>query len=206
MDNACSFRSAEMRRFMDRWGVRPYYRAAFRPGGNGIVERSHRTIKAMAERAGTSPVEAAYWYNMVPRDGQKEESVPQRSVFTYEWQLGGRDATGEVEQVKNVVQVGDEVWVKPGEARCTTQWKTGRVTGITSANNVDVDGMPRHVLDIRPIVRREQKEGEKERENEEADRERIVDEEEREMPVERRRYPLRTRKVPARLEDHDCDH
>ena len=70
MDNACAFRADEMQRLLDRWGVKAYYRAAYRPGGNGIVERSHRTIKAMAERSGTSPVEAAYWYNMVPREGQ----------------------------------------------------------------------------------------------------------------------------------------
>ena len=28
----------------------------------------------------------------------------------------------------------------------------GRVTGITSAQNIMVDGMPRHVKDLRPIV------------------------------------------------------
>ncbi len=72
MDNACAFRAEEMQRLLDRWGVRAYYRAAYRPGGNGIVERSHRAIKAMAERSGTSPVEAAYRYNMVQREGQRE--------------------------------------------------------------------------------------------------------------------------------------
>ena len=126
------------------------------PGGRGILERSHRTIKAMVERSGTSPVEAAYWYNMVPREGQREGSVPQRSVYTYEWQLGGKEIVEAAEEVRSAVQVGDEVWVKPGGARCTTQWKTGRVTGVTSASNVEVDGMPRHILDIRPIVRSEE--------------------------------------------------
>ena len=52
--------------------MRAYYQAAYRPGSNGIVERSHCTIKAMAERSGTRPVEAAYWYNIVPREGQRE--------------------------------------------------------------------------------------------------------------------------------------
>lgn len=50
------------------------------------------------------------------------------------------------------VKVGDEVWVKPPDANCTTRWKKGFVTGINSANNVSVDGMPRHILDLRRVV------------------------------------------------------
>ena len=49
-------------------------------------------------------------------------------------------------------RLGDEVWVKPPDARCTSHWKKGVVTGINSNNNVSVDGMPRHVLDIRHVV------------------------------------------------------
>ena len=210
MDNACAFRAEEMQQLLDRWGVRAYYRAAYRPGGNGIVERSHRTIKAMAERARTSPVEAAYWYNMVPREGQREGSVPQSSVYTYGWRLGGKKDVDAAEEVRSAVQVGDEVWVKPGGARCTTQWRAGRVTGVTSANNVEVDGMPRHILDIRPIVRREE-----ETQGEEGlvqgdqlveeDREDAVEEESEVRPEGERRYPLRTRAVPVRLQDYVCD-
>ena len=51
------------------------------------------------------------------------------------------------------VHEGDTVWVKPPGARCTSRWQTGRVTGVTSTNNVDVDGVPRHVLDIRRVFR-----------------------------------------------------
>jgi hypothetical protein len=42
------------------------------------------------------------------------------------------------------------VFVKPPNARCTTSWKIGIVTGVTSTNNVAVDGVPRHVSDVRP--------------------------------------------------------
>ena len=52
MDNALAFRSQEMLQLMEKWGVRPFYRATYGAGGNGIVERSHRTIKTMAERSG----------------------------------------------------------------------------------------------------------------------------------------------------------
>ena len=87
MDNALAFRSQEMEELLAKWGVRPCFRAAFRASGNGIVERNHRTIKAMAERSGKSPIEAVYWYNMAPRSGQKDDTVPQRSIFAYEWRL-----------------------------------------------------------------------------------------------------------------------
>ena len=56
MDNALAFRSQDMLQLMEKWGVRPFYRAAYRAGGNGIIERSHRTIKTMAERSGKSPI------------------------------------------------------------------------------------------------------------------------------------------------------
>ena len=70
MDNSTVFRSLAMTAFMERWKVRSFFRAAYRPSGNGIVERHHRTIKAMAERGSISPLEATFWYNMSPRSGQ----------------------------------------------------------------------------------------------------------------------------------------
>ena len=57
------------------------------------------------------------------------------------------------EQVEEVseceLKVGDEVWVKPADARCTSRWQEGTVTHVNSENNVEVDGMARHVLDVR---------------------------------------------------------
>ena len=45
--------------------------------------------------------------------------------------------------------VGDEVWVKPAVPSCTRQWSLGKLTGIVSKHVVCVDGMPRHVRDVR---------------------------------------------------------
>ena len=81
MDNALAFRSQEMLQLMEKWGVRPFYRAAYRAGGNGIVERSHRTIKTMAERSGPSK----QWQ----RDLAKAQSM---QFFGTMW-LQGRTAT-----------------------------------------------------------------------------------------------------------------
>ena len=43
------------------------------------------------------------------------------------------------------------MWVKPPDVKCTSVWARGNVTAINSANNLEVDGMPRHVLDLRPV-------------------------------------------------------
>ena len=121
MDNARAFQSDEMKQLLGKWGVLPYYRVAHRANGNGIVERSHRTIKAMAERTGKSPIEAVYYYNVSPRSGQKPETVPQKSLFKYEWRLPGEVARIDHSKEEARVQIGEEVWVKPGNARCTPE-------------------------------------------------------------------------------------
>ena len=114
-DNVLPFRSQEMLQLMEKWGVRPFYRAAYRAGGNGIVERSHRTIKTMAERSGKSPIDAVFWYNVVPRYGQQPASVPQKSVATYEWRLPVMSAPpAEGDCGDGRVQIGEEVWCGRG--------------------------------------------------------------------------------------------
>ena len=85
------------------------------------MERHHRTVKAIAERGGRSPEEATFWYNMVPKVGQRDDTVPHRSVFNYEWR-NPRDTSQEIDdQGPAKIQIGEEVWVKPPNARCTTQ-------------------------------------------------------------------------------------
>ena len=97
-------------------------------------------------------MEAVFWYNKSPRAGQAENSVPQRAVFRYEW----RHPTVQLElkdhDKETTVEVGEEVWVKPVNARCTALWQKGIVTAIISRNNVSVDGIPRRILDVRRVV------------------------------------------------------
>ena len=42
--------------------------------------------------------------------------------------------------------------MRPGGACCTTCWGRGIVTSVNSAKNIEVDGVPRHILDVRPVV------------------------------------------------------
>ena len=41
--------------------------------------------------------------------------------------------------------------VKHEDVRCTTHWRTGTITHIHSSRKVDVDRMPRHIRDVRPL-------------------------------------------------------
>ena len=72
-------------------------------------------------------------------------------VYNYEWGhpevVAGNDAT-----VETRVDISQEVWVKPPSARFTSKWDKGFVTGVNSANNIEVDYVPRHILDVRPVV------------------------------------------------------
>ena len=76
LDNATVFRSELFVTFLEGWNVQPYYRAAYRPSGNGIVERNHRTIKTLAERGQVSPMEAVFYFNSAPRYRQDEDTIP----------------------------------------------------------------------------------------------------------------------------------
>ena len=49
-------------------------------------------------------------------------------------------------------KVGDEVYVKPRTVTCTTRWPRGRVTSITDRGAIEVDGVHRHVADLRPVI------------------------------------------------------
>ena len=151
MDNSTAFRSKCVEDVCSGWGVRRRYRAAYRPSGNGIVERHHRTIKARSVRTGADPLQVVFWYNLAAKDGLKGESAPCSNVFRYQWRHPLAPPVSE-EESESRFQVGDRVWVKPPAGLCTSRWTEGRVTGVTSGNNVSVNGMPRHVLDLRKIV------------------------------------------------------
>ena len=113
-------------------------------------------MKSIAERGGIDPRMAVFWYNSTPRQGQNVESVPHLAIYRYEW----RHPDSVVEPLNlgqpASIRIGDEVWVKPPDKRCTSLWKKGVVTNINSSNNVSVDNMPRHILDIRRVIDEEQ--------------------------------------------------
>lgn len=152
-DNGTVFKSEKFKSLCEEWGVKIEYRAAYRPAGNGIAERMHRTIKRTIERSRISPIRAVYFYNITPKEGQKENTVPMRGIFAYEDEENDERAKKEQdeENVHYKFRTGEEVWVKPGIGNCTDHWRKKKITRILSKNKVEVDGMARHVLDVRKV-------------------------------------------------------
>ena len=149
LDNAPSFKSGSFVNVCKEWGVKVIYRCAFRPNCNGIIERHHRTIKRSASRCSGDILNIVFWYNFSPLNPTDPSTAPSQAIHRYQWrfpEMTRSDANG-VSQYK----AGDSVYVKPGGARCTTRWKQAKVTRVTPEGAIEVEGVHRHVGDIRHV-------------------------------------------------------
>ena len=82
-DNDPAFRSRRFEAFMVLWGVRLRFRCAYVPSGNGVAERSHRTVKTIAARKGCTIAEAVFLYNLTPLDDSNAETAPANRLYQY---------------------------------------------------------------------------------------------------------------------------
>lgn len=201
MDNSTAFRSFRVAELCREWNVNRRFRAAYRPEGNSIVERSHRTIKRMAARSDASPLKMVFWYNLAAKDGLDGDTAPCQMVHGYSWRhpevVRARDEREEL--IDHPYRVGDGVLVKPPDGRCSSHWSRGRVSRLVSANNVEVDGVPRHVLDIRRLfVEEDDDDDDGEAGATDAPHEQAPPE----MPHELRR-PTRARRPPVWHQDYE---
>ena len=152
-DNATIFRSPRFEEFISKWGCSLRFRCAYVPEGNSIVERVHRSIKRIAARTQCDVREAVYLYNITPLDDVNEITAPINAVHQYSARIKGVDEIEKQDTGSNDrYKVGDEVWVKGPQNRCYKRFRCGRVTKLISPQAVEVDGMPRHVKDIRHRV------------------------------------------------------
>ena len=167
LDNDPAFRSRRFEAFAAEWDVQLRYRCAYVPSGNGIAERVHRTVKTVASRKGCSISEAVYLYNSSPKDGEKDASTPSNQLYRYVQKaklLHSRtseqqpDPTTDGSPRRAAYDVGDAVWIRPVEARCHTKYDKGVVTRKISEQAVEVNGMPRHVRDLRHRLQAEHRE------------------------------------------------
>ena len=72
-------------------------------------------------------------------------TAPANMVYQYRIRLKGINGTSAPTR-------NQQLTVFKAGGRCTTKYKVGCVTGITSAQNITVDRMPCHVKDLQPIV------------------------------------------------------
>ena len=151
-DNDTAFKSRRFMEFAADWAIHVRYRAAHVPSGNGTIERCHRTVKTIAARKGCSVMEAVYLHNVTPKDGKTPETAPMNSLRGYRARVRGVDQQVPRKDVVCRYGVGDAVWVRPADSRCDKQYDRGRVTSVTSEHTVEVNGVPRHVRDLRRRV------------------------------------------------------
>lgn len=181
-DNGKIFRSEKMKRVCSKWQVELMFRCANRPSGNGIVERNHRTVKRMAARSKSNILDMVYWYNVSPKDNVEDSSVPMNGVYVYERTFPNlKQDRGKVATKNSAFYVGQRVYVKPKNARCTDEWPIRKVSNVRNDLTVEIDHIPRHVADIRPVGENDSTE----------------DHEDHESEVDQRR-PERTRYKPMR--------
>lgn len=123
-DNGPCFRSAKMQVMMNKWGVSQVFSCAYRAAGNGIVERNHRTIKRMAVRSGGRIEDMVFWYNDTP---DENGNIPAAAMYGYNIRLptvSNMNATSR-DTSCNPYNVGDSVYIKPVNMKCTAIWNMG---------------------------------------------------------------------------------
>ena len=87
----------------------------------------------------------------LPKDNESPQTAPANSIHRYKVRVKGFDTPMTFSDPKHrFYQIGDRVWVKAPHNRCTTKFNRGRVTGMISPQSLLVDGIPRHVKDLRP--------------------------------------------------------
>jgi len=139
-----------VKRVCDLYGVCIRFRCAYRPSGKGSIERNDRTIKRTAARSETDPLSAVFWYNILPRLPGNPNSAPS-TLLEYRWRMPIKEemSPADCDSSDNAFAVGDDVFVKPPVPSCTTQSHKGKITSVNSSTNVDVDGIPWHIADLR---------------------------------------------------------
>ena len=148
-DNDTAFKSRTFKEFAADWAVNVRFRAAHVPSGNGIVERCHRTVKTIAARKGCSVLEAVYLYNVTPQDGDTPETAPMNMLSGHAARVRGVDERVAEKATICRYEEGDAVWARPPNSRCDKPYDEGYVTKVVSEYTVEVDGIPRHVRDLR---------------------------------------------------------
>lgn len=166
-DNGTAFRSRDVYQLFEYWEIGHLLTCAYRPQGNSVIERIHRTVKRTAIRGGKSIEEAMFWVNCTSGD---EGPSPYEFLFCARSRKPGvslhrievsRPTLPEIGRLneyescdKNPFVVGDRVYLRPPSGRCDEMWSgPHRITSINSAVSVIIndDGVVRHVSHLRAV-------------------------------------------------------
>lgn len=170
-DNAPVYKSDRIQKLMLKWNVKQEFSCAYRPQGNGVSERNHRTIKTMTARSKNTIEECVFWYNVT---SGPQKIPPYNLIFHSSSRLPGVKScrTPECESVKNWMRkndsdqrfvddirnpfvVGDTVYLR-SDGKCDSEWSGPHtVTNILSevSLEIDSDGVTRHVSHLKRVPR-----------------------------------------------------
>ena len=153
-DNDTAFTSKAFGEFARNWDMHLRFCCAYSPSGNEIVERSHRTAKTIVARKNCSILEPVYWHNVTPKDDISPYTTPADALHRYYVRIKGVEDNllPKPQVTRGKYEKGDVVWVKNPHGKCTTKYSTGRVTEMISPQSVKIDGVPRHVKDLQPVI------------------------------------------------------
>ena len=154
-DNDNAFTSKDFGEFAKNWDVHLRFQCAYSPSGNGIVERSHQTVKTIMARKNSSIWEAVYWHNINPKDEVSPCTTQVDALHTYHVRIKSVEDNPlpKPEVTRGKYEKGDVVWVKNPRGKCTTKYSTDRITEEISPQSVKIDRVPRNIKDLRPVIR-----------------------------------------------------
>ncbi|MPC30392.1 hypothetical protein E2C01_023655 [Portunus trituberculatus] len=79
-------------------------------------------------------------------DMVKRDTTPWGTLSS---RVRGEGSSNDREVVNNAYPNGEEVWVRPHDVHCDRQYNRGVVKGVVSEQAVEINGVPRHVRDLR---------------------------------------------------------
>lgn len=166
-DNGTVFRGKVYQELLSEWEVQAQQSCAYRPQGNGVAERAHRTIKRSVKRSGRPVEYIVFWHNntrgcrkLSPyemvfgmtslKPGVSSERHPIKRDFTSD--VVDEDLYDQLE--RNPFVVGDKVYLRPPSGKCDEDW-SGPHTVTDLRSNVSAvindDGVSRHVSYLRLV-------------------------------------------------------
>ena len=88
---------------------------------------------------------------LAPRRSVSPHTAPANKIYRYEVRVKEVDTPITSSGLgRSYYQVGNRVWFKTAQNRCTTKFGKGRVTEVISPQSVLVDGVLRYIKDLRP--------------------------------------------------------
>jgi transposase InsO family protein len=134
-DNGSVFRSREFQTFLKDWDVKQILSCSYRPEGNSVVERVHRTIKRIVKRSGKPVSQAVFWlnntkgvskaspYELLFSASPRKPGIKDNRVDIIRPKLESSNSSDTYADIeRNPFSVGDKVYLRTPTGKCDDLW------------------------------------------------------------------------------------